>query len=553
MRSLWFNKRHREYRTAVIPTGSTEEILTLMTPVERNYTKIAQIWASDSLYATNQRCVDFVISFRDWVQEEMSLWMLNGVLWIIVFTQGFYPHPQLNHNIKKEYQGHKMVTIADMSYHHFNTKHKSLRMTHIIFLMILHNKQGFFSSLNEDLTYSYWKDDNSLTWAINCWIFPFIFSQSVTVLCYFSFHMFLTFLLLLRCLFLIILTSILNITQTTQLHLPSLAQLHTPLNSILLTILLFNLSFFLTGETCLSLLPQSFPLTPSLQSIFCFFHLVLLCPSPFNLSHPYPCQLLALFYPEFNLTCNIIRPNIPEFTNNLFKKPWWYLIVNLFSLFFHIINYYFSFIIIWVSRSWWIIETPLIPFPRLLRKNKRVLVFNGILSYDIPDFYCSSLKQAINDDLDGVLLISKELCILVLLFYAMELSIYLRLVDSPRGSFTYPRVMQVLVYEHATHTAVMTDRDSITEECISFIAHCDETLRPRIKTQNRGTEGRQIGECRGGNLKTRKSIDNQHRYEAMIGLSREAYKRIIYCFPPRDQDVMIESSKNRISTIKERN
>lgn len=67
---------------------------------------------------------------------------------------------------------------------------------------------------------------------------------------------------------------------------------------------------------------------------------------------------------------------------------------------------------------------------------------------DIPDFYCRSLKQAIkcavkfnpfilfyfsSDDLDGVLLISKELCILVLLFYAMELSIYLRLVDSPRG------------------------------------------------------------------------------------------------------------------------
>ncbi|KNZ49697.1 hypothetical protein VP01_4841g2 [Puccinia sorghi] len=50
----------------------------------------------------------------------------------------------------------KMVTIADMSYNLFKTKHMSLSMNHIIFLMILHN-----------LTYSYFKDDDSFTWEIN--------------------------------------------------------------------------------------------------------------------------------------------------------------------------------------------------------------------------------------------------------------------------------------------------------------------------------------------------------------------------------------------------
>ncbi|KNZ64599.1 hypothetical protein VP01_1010g4 [Puccinia sorghi] len=78
--------------------------------------------------------------------------------WFLVdyFFQSFYPHSQCDHNIKNEYQGHKMVTIADMSYDHLKTKHKSLSMNHIIFLLILHN-----------LTDSYLKDDNRLTWEIH--------------------------------------------------------------------------------------------------------------------------------------------------------------------------------------------------------------------------------------------------------------------------------------------------------------------------------------------------------------------------------------------------
>ncbi|KNZ53593.1 hypothetical protein VP01_3193g1 [Puccinia sorghi] len=64
--------------------------------------------------------------------------------------QGFYPYSHCNHNIKKEYQGHKMVTIADMSYDHFKTRHTSLGMNHNIFILIL-----------------YILDDNGLTWAIH--------------------------------------------------------------------------------------------------------------------------------------------------------------------------------------------------------------------------------------------------------------------------------------------------------------------------------------------------------------------------------------------------
>ncbi|KNZ62191.1 hypothetical protein VP01_1300g1 [Puccinia sorghi] len=43
------------------------------------------------------------------------------------------------HSSNGKHQGHKMVTIADMSYDHFNKKNNSLRMNHIIFLMILHS------------------------------------------------------------------------------------------------------------------------------------------------------------------------------------------------------------------------------------------------------------------------------------------------------------------------------------------------------------------------------------------------------------------------------
>ncbi|KNZ55076.1 hypothetical protein VP01_2771g1 [Puccinia sorghi] len=39
--------------------------------------------------------------------------------------QGFFPQSQSDQNITKEYQGHKMMTIADMSYYHFWTTHKS--------------------------------------------------------------------------------------------------------------------------------------------------------------------------------------------------------------------------------------------------------------------------------------------------------------------------------------------------------------------------------------------------------------------------------------------
>ncbi|KNZ45143.1 hypothetical protein VP01_843g2 [Puccinia sorghi] len=51
----------------------------------------------------------------------------------------FYSYSQCDHNIKKEYQSHKMVTISDMSCDHFNTKNKSLSMSHIIFLSISHS------------------------------------------------------------------------------------------------------------------------------------------------------------------------------------------------------------------------------------------------------------------------------------------------------------------------------------------------------------------------------------------------------------------------------
>ncbi|KNZ59199.1 hypothetical protein VP01_1785g1 [Puccinia sorghi] len=61
--------------------------------------------------------------------------------WCLVddcFHKSVYSHYQYDHNIKKQYPGHKMVTIADMSYYHLKKKHKSLSMNHFIFLMILH-------------------------------------------------------------------------------------------------------------------------------------------------------------------------------------------------------------------------------------------------------------------------------------------------------------------------------------------------------------------------------------------------------------------------------
>ncbi|KNZ64430.1 hypothetical protein VP01_102g1 [Puccinia sorghi] len=50
----------------------------------------------------------------------------------------FYSYSQYNHNIKKEYSGHKMMTIANMSYDHFKTEHKSLSVNHNIFIWILY-------------------------------------------------------------------------------------------------------------------------------------------------------------------------------------------------------------------------------------------------------------------------------------------------------------------------------------------------------------------------------------------------------------------------------
>ncbi|KNZ51827.1 hypothetical protein VP01_3793g1 [Puccinia sorghi] len=79
--------------------------------------------------------------------QSIFVWVDSGVIepfdaeWCLVDDsfQSSYPHSQCNPNIKKEYQVHKMVTIADMVCDHFKTKNKFLRMNHIIFLMILHS------------------------------------------------------------------------------------------------------------------------------------------------------------------------------------------------------------------------------------------------------------------------------------------------------------------------------------------------------------------------------------------------------------------------------
>ncbi|KNZ46374.1 hypothetical protein VP01_731g4 [Puccinia sorghi] len=61
-----------------------------------------------------------------------------------------------------------MVTIADMSYDHFKAKHKSLRMNHLIFLMILHILLEFKYNFKKNwMSKRYIKDDNSLTWEIH--------------------------------------------------------------------------------------------------------------------------------------------------------------------------------------------------------------------------------------------------------------------------------------------------------------------------------------------------------------------------------------------------
>ncbi|KNZ58196.1 putative signal peptide protein [Puccinia sorghi] len=52
--------------------------------------------------------------------------------------QGFYPYFQCNHEIKNKYQGHEMVTIADMINDHFKTKNKSMSMHNNILIWILH-------------------------------------------------------------------------------------------------------------------------------------------------------------------------------------------------------------------------------------------------------------------------------------------------------------------------------------------------------------------------------------------------------------------------------
>ncbi|KNZ45185.1 hypothetical protein VP01_83g3 [Puccinia sorghi] len=84
-------------------------------------------------------------------------WLPNFYLWEIFVSfpvgtewcltddcfHSFYPYSQCDHNIKKEYQGHEMVAISDMSDDNFKTENKSWSMNHIIFLMIFHNPLEF--------------------------------------------------------------------------------------------------------------------------------------------------------------------------------------------------------------------------------------------------------------------------------------------------------------------------------------------------------------------------------------------------------------------------
>ncbi|KNZ64485.1 hypothetical protein VP01_1022g1 [Puccinia sorghi] len=57
---------------------------------------------------------------------------------VIRVSRSFYSYSQCNHSMKKVYQGHKMVTIADMIYDHFKKKNKSLSVNHNIFIWILY-------------------------------------------------------------------------------------------------------------------------------------------------------------------------------------------------------------------------------------------------------------------------------------------------------------------------------------------------------------------------------------------------------------------------------
>ncbi|KNZ57530.1 hypothetical protein VP01_2136g1 [Puccinia sorghi] len=73
------------------------------------------------------------------IKTYAKVWLATKFLFFqrVAHYQGFYSHSQSHHNIKKEYQGHKIVTIADIGFAHFKTEHNSWRMNHIIFLIIL--------------------------------------------------------------------------------------------------------------------------------------------------------------------------------------------------------------------------------------------------------------------------------------------------------------------------------------------------------------------------------------------------------------------------------
>ncbi|KNZ63228.1 hypothetical protein VP01_116g1 [Puccinia sorghi] len=88
-----------------------------------------------------QAAVNHVIktTAKVWLANKLPVdaewWLLN----FFFFFHSFYLHSQFDHNLKKEYQGQKMLTIADMICDHFKTKNKSLSMNKLILLMILHS------------------------------------------------------------------------------------------------------------------------------------------------------------------------------------------------------------------------------------------------------------------------------------------------------------------------------------------------------------------------------------------------------------------------------
>ncbi|KNZ51425.1 hypothetical protein VP01_395g1 [Puccinia sorghi] len=79
---------------------------------------------------------------------------------------GFYEASMIR--VVRKYQGHKTLTVADMSYDHFKTKHNSLRFNHIFLIWILYILLEF-------------KDNLKKNWMSKCYIITKNFILSSTV------------------------------------------------------------------------------------------------------------------------------------------------------------------------------------------------------------------------------------------------------------------------------------------------------------------------------------------------------------------------------------